>query len=85
MGADAGTGSLAVGLSEAVWNLEKTRNSAVLHALSMFLDRESFKMTGKRRFQAFVAGKSHTSTHRRDAESATIAFQGALPDPKSGG
>ena len=80
--AAAGAASLATGLTECAWILQKIRNQAP-NAMA-FLDWHSYLDSGNGLFvwEAFVAGEAKTGSHTGDAMKAVDAFVDALPSPE---
>ena len=80
--AQAGATSLATGLPECAWILQKIRDRAP-DAMA-FLDWQSYQSSGSGLFvwEAFVSGKSKTGSHTEDALKAVGAFVNALPSPE---
>ena len=89
--ASAGAGSLATGLAEYNWILEKIRKKSPNS--EAFLDWDSYKRSPKGLFlwEAFVSGvaKKHSHTgdakedpHIRDAKKAVCQFVQGLPSPE---
>jgi hypothetical protein len=81
--AGAGAGSLATGLTEAVWILRKLRLSCKVHPA--YLDWDDFQkgVPGLFLWEAFVTGENRGRSHEQDAEAAVNAFKAALPNPHS--
>lgn len=80
--AAAGTNSLATGLVQYAWLLDKIRRSLQPEPAVSF-EWTRFVAAGKGLFlwEAFVSGDAKADTHRKDAESAVCAFHRALPNP----
>ena len=81
--AGAGCGSLATGLVEVAWLLEKIRANTP-NSAAAFLDWQAFKKADSGLFlwEAFVSGKAKGNGHAQDVEIAVRKFQGALPNPE---
>ena len=79
--AGAGAVSLATGLTEVVWVLDRIRRES--GNVRAFLDWESFQQAeyGVFLWEAIVTGKGKTNSHEGDARVAVEAFKDALPDP----
>ena len=79
--AGAGAGSLATGLTEVAWVLERIRRES--GDVRAFLEWESFQRAEHGLFvwEALVTGKGKTNSHESDARAAVEAFKDALPDP----
>lgn len=80
--ASAGATSLAAGLTECAWILQRIRNKAP--NAKAFLDWDSYQDSGNGLFiwEAFVSGKAKEGSHTRDAKKAVCAFVYALPSPE---
>ncbi len=82
--AGAGCGVLATGLVQVAFVLRAIR--ALLNSpRAAHLDWEAFGKapSGLFLWEAFVSGKSKSSTHVADAQSAAVAFTQSLPDPRA--
>jgi hypothetical protein len=79
--ASAGSGSLAVGLTESVWILERIK-AKVSDPPRAFLTWNEFqnKSTGLFLWEAFVTGKAKRTTHQDDATAAVEYFASCLPN-----
>ena len=80
--AAAGSGSLATGLAEVAWILDRIRQQS--EDTEAFLDWSRFQRSQSGLFiwEAFVTGSAKTGSHSLDAMAAVNAFRLALPDPK---
>lgn len=79
--AGAGAGSLATGLTEVAWVLDRIRRES--GDVRVFLDWKPFQRAERGLFvwEALVTGRGKTNSHESDARAAVDAFQNALPDP----
>jgi hypothetical protein len=79
--AGAGCGSLATGLTQTLWILERTRR-ALRQPVQVFLDGTEFQRAGSGLFvwEAFVTKAAKQSTHCGDAEVAVDGFRSCLPE-----
>ena len=82
--AGAGTGALAVGLSESVWILREVRRSLRVD-VSALLDWDDFSRSSDGLFlwEAFVTSHAKGASHVEDAELAVRQFALSLPDVAS--
>jgi hypothetical protein len=82
--AGAGAGSLATGLTQTFWVLERIRLLTKEEA-PLFFDWQTFQGPGTGLFvwEAFVTGKAKAGSHRADAETAVMAFYAGLPNPET--
>jgi hypothetical protein len=80
--AGAGAGSLATGLTETVWILDRVRRQ--LSALcAVHTQWKPFQLSGGLFiWEAFVTAEAKVDTHHGDAESAVWSFRESLPDPE---
>ena len=81
--ASAGATSLATGLTEVAWILQRVRQAS--RGVDAFLDWTLFKRAqhGLFLWEAMVTGKGKTASHESDAKAAVDAFRRTLPDPTS--
>ena len=79
--AGAGAGSLATGLTEVAWILDRIRRES--GDVRVFLGWKPFQQAehGLFLWEALVTGKGKTHSHESDAGVAVEAFENALPDP----
>lgn len=79
--AGAGAGSLATGLTEVAWILDRIRRES--GDVRVFLGWKPFQRAEHGLFvwEALVTAKGKTHSHESDARVAVEAFQNALPDP----
>ena len=78
--AGAGAGSLATGLTETVWILDRIRQRVrVPHAAHTRW--QPFQAGGLFLWEAFVTKEAKADTHPGDAELAVLSFRDSLPDP----
>ena len=79
--AGAGAGSLATGLTEVAWILDRIHHE--VPRAESFLDWEDFKAAANGLFiwEAFVTADAKRESHKDDAQAAVEAFRDALPDP----
>lgn len=79
--AGAGAGSLATGLTEVAWILERVRQEA--GNANAFLRWKRFQREEQGLFiwEALVTGTGKSNSHESDARVAVEAFRRALPDP----
>lgn len=82
--AGAGAGSLATGLTQTLWLLDRTQSS-LNHKVPFFLDWSLFRDAegGLFLWEAFVTDKSKQNSHCEDAEAAARAFRRGLPEPEN--
>lgn len=82
--AGAGAGSLATGLTQTLWVLERVRLLTEREA-PLFFDWQTLQSAGTGLFvwEAFVTGQAKTGSHRADAEAAVLAFYAGLPNPET--
>ena len=80
--ASAGATSLAVGLTECAWILQRIRDKAP--NAKAFLDWDSYQASRNGLFvwEAFISGKATKGSHTGDAKKAVCAFVDALPSPE---
>ena len=80
--AGAGAGSLATGLTEAIWILDRVKRNTSI-ASAVFVKWQPFWSAtgGLFIWEAFVTKTAKTGTHQRDAELAVMSFRDSLPDP----
>lgn len=83
--AGAGAGSLATGLTETVWILDRVKKRVSM-ATATFAKWRPFREAAGGLFvwEAFVTRAAKTDTHHGDAELAVISFRDSLPDPEQG-
>lgn len=78
--AGAGAGSLATGLTECVWILERVRTLAEVDIVPTF---EWERLTGRKAnlfiWEAFVTGGAHGQRHQQDAQIAAATFWASYP------
>jgi hypothetical protein len=80
--AGAGAGSLATGLTETVWILERVRRR-LSTPCAVHTKWKPFQQSGGLFiWEAFVTDKAKSDTHHGDAELAVLSFREALPDPE---
>ena len=83
--AGAGSGSLATGLAEVSWILDRIRQESERseHDMEAFLDWGLFERADRGLFiwEAFVTGKGKTGSDVGDAQAAVEGFRCALRDP----
>ncbi len=81
--ASAGATSLATGLTEVAWVLQRIRPT--VQGVEAFLDWRAFEavQSGLFVWEAMVTGRGKTESHESDARAAVDAFHRALPDPAS--
>jgi hypothetical protein len=81
--AGAGAGSLATGLTETVWILERVKRK-ISAAPAVFVKWQAFRAAtgGLFVWEAFVTKAAKTDTHHGDAELAVMSFRDGLPDPE---
>lgn len=81
--AGAGSGALAVGLTESAWVLLQMHR-AVSPQPPLFFGWDAFVRSdsGLLLWEAFVSGASKASSHEEDAALAVNAFLSALPNPE---
>ena len=83
--AGAGSGSLATGLAEVSWILDRIRPKSERpeHHIEAFLDWDPFESADRGLFiwEAFVTGKGKSGSHVGDARAAVEGFRCALRDP----
>jgi hypothetical protein len=80
--AGAGCGSLATGLVQAAWVLDRVRRALPTepHAYFRWSDFQQ-RAGGLFLWEAFVSGPSKSDSHHGDAGLAVMAFISALPNP----
>ena len=80
--AAAGSGSLATGLAEVAWILDRIRQQS--EDTKAFLDWSRFQRSQSGLFiwEAVVTGGTKSGSHELDAMAAVNAFRLALPDPE---
>ncbi len=80
--AGAGAGSLATGLTETVWILERVRRR-LSTPCAVHTKWKPFQLIGGLFiWEAFVTDTAKADTHHGDAELAVLGFREALPDPE---
>jgi hypothetical protein len=81
--AGAGAGSLAIGLTECQWVLDRVR-SLVNRDIPVFFRWAPFRAAGVGLFvwEAFVTKEAKADTHHEDAELAVKSFRDGLPNPE---
>lgn len=80
--AGAGAGSLATGLTETVWILDRIRRQLVVPC-DVHLSWPSFQLGGGMfLWEAFVTSNAKADTHHGDAELAVQSFRERLADPE---
>jgi hypothetical protein len=81
--AGAGAGSLATGLTEIVWILDRVK-SKTTKAPAVFVKWQPFRAAtgGLFLWEAFVTKAAKAKTHHGDAELAVMSFRDGLPDPE---
>jgi hypothetical protein len=81
--AGAGAGSLATGLTETVWVLDRVRKRLASSVQTTAVWREFCDSQGGALFvwEAFVTKDAKADTHHGDAELGALSFLRALPDP----
>lgn len=83
--AGAGSGSLATGLAEVSWILDRIRQETERqeHHVGAFLDWNLFQRVDGGLFiwEAFVTGEDKTASDEGDAQAAVRRFRCALSDP----
>ena len=83
--AGAGSGSLATGLAEVSWLLDRIRQESERseHHIEAFLDWGPFERANGGLFiwEAFITGKGKSGSHVGDARAAVKSFMCALSDP----
>lgn len=82
--AGAGSGALAVGLTESAWVLSRVYQELESKP-ALFFSWSEFRACGRGLFiwEAFVTGSAKGDSHAHDAALAVEAFTAALPDPES--
>lgn len=80
--AGAGAGSLATGLTETVWILDRVRKRTPL-STGVFAGWRPFREApgGLFVWEAFVTKAAKADTHHGDAELAALSFRDSLPEP----
>jgi hypothetical protein len=82
--AGAGSGALAIRLTESAWVLSRIHDAVYPEPPLVFSWQEfSNSASGLLVWEAFVSGASKAKTHEGDAMLATESFVSALPDPDS--
>ena len=80
--AGAGAGSLATGLTETVWILDRVRRQ-LSAPCAVHAKWKPFQLTGGLFiWEAFVTVEAKADTHHGDAELAAWSFRESLPDPE---
>ncbi len=80
--AGAGAGSLATGLTETVWILDRIRRQLSV-SCDVYARWEPFLLNGGMFiWEAFVTAEAKGDTHHGDAELAVLSFRESLPYPE---
>lgn len=81
--AGAGAGSLATGLTESVWILDRVKRRTSVSA-AVFAKWRPFQEAagGLLIWEAFVTKAAKADTHHGDAELAVLSFRDSLPEPE---
>jgi hypothetical protein len=80
--AGAGAGSLATGLTETVWILDRVRRQVATPCAAHTRWQPFQSMGGLFVWEAFVTKAAKADTHHGDAELAVLSFRDSLPDPE---
>ncbi len=83
--AGAGAGSLATGLTETVWILDRVRRHLKSPcAVPVHTEWKPFESNGGLFiWEAFVTKEAKADTHHGDADLAVLSFQDSLPNPET--
>jgi hypothetical protein len=81
--AGAGAGSLAAGLTETVWILDRVKRHVSVEP-TVFIEWQAFRAADGGLFiwEALVTKAAKADTHHGDAELAVMSFQQSLPNPE---
>jgi len=80
--AGAGASSLATGLTETVWILDRVRRQ-LSAPCAVHAQWKPFQLSGGVFiWEAFVTAEAKADTHHGDAELAVLSFRESLPDPE---
>lgn len=77
-----GAASLATGLTETVWILDRVRRRLSIPCAAHFKWKPFQLNGGLFIWEAFVTEKAKADTHHGDAELAVLSFRESLPDPE---